>query len=168
MRLIPGYRSGRIGLLRLDLLMSMRVVGFGMRFMMIRRGEEDGDFEEKKMMDNGILDESKSDENCGEIWGEILVGNIFYPCNLEGISTSKMLDQRILDGIKNSEVYGETVIPWTTWEDMMIPFEKDKTPDDGILEDNSDRIYDEMILIGGDGTLEDESENGEICQSCRD
>jgi hypothetical protein len=80
-------------------------------------------------MDNGILDESKSDENCDEVWGEI-------------------------------------VIPWMTWEDIMIPFEKDKTPDDGILEDKGNGICDEMILIGGDGILEDKSESSEICQYC--
>jgi hypothetical protein len=56
------------------------------------------------------------------------------------------------------------MIPWMTWEDMMIPFEKDKTSDDGILEDKDDGIYDEMILIGDDGTLEDENKNDEIYQ----
>jgi hypothetical protein len=39
-RLISGYYSGRIGLLRLELLMRMRVraMGFLMRFLMILRG----------------------------------------------------------------------------------------------------------------------------------
>jgi hypothetical protein len=78
-------------------------------------------------MDNGILDENKSDENYDEIWDEI-------------------------------------VIPWMTWEDMIIPFEKDKTPDDGILEDKGNGICDEMILFGDDGTLKDESESDEIYQ----
>jgi hypothetical protein len=41
------------------------------------------------------------------IWGKILVGNTYHPCTPERISASKMLDQRILDGSKNAEVFGE-------------------------------------------------------------
>jgi hypothetical protein len=47
---------------------------------------------------------------------------------------------------------------------MIIPFEKDKTPEDGLLEDKGNGICDEMILNGDDGILKNESENDEIYQ----